>query len=190
MVVCFDPQLVVIPSELLVSIGKPYERIETSKFSAGGILQMYNEVLKLGESLGYTGKIPAPEAVKEFQEEHQSEKKVLNFEYTSPPDNHKLINRIYDALSNQEKDQSLFLLGYSMLSRLSVGLLYLLARSFESVEIEPSDKLGCIVTLRAYKEVEEVKKIFETILRASKAAEASGQVVLSVLPITTLCGEH
>ncbi|XP_043274576.1 uncharacterized protein [Venturia canescens] len=173
--------------ELLISTGKPYEKIESSKFSAVRILQIYNEVLRLGNELGFSGTIPSPEVIKEFEEENKSIKKVLNFEYTSQPNNHKLINQIYNALSNVEKNQSLVLLGYSMLSRLNVGLLYFLARTFDSVEIEPSDKCGCIITLKDFKEVEAVKKIFEQIIVASRAAEQIGHAVLSVLPITKLC---
>lgn len=151
---------------------------------------MYNATVEIAQKIGFTGPIPSLENVKVFVHEKGDADKVLNFEYTSLSDSHKLITEVYDALAGLEKNSNIIFVGYSLLSQLSIGLLYILAHTFDSLELRASDTMGCVITLKGNTADEKVSKYMREITNASSEAKRKGEAVLSVVPISTLCGKN
>ena len=174
--------------ELRISTGKPYERIESSKFCTATVLKSYKAALAIMNEIRPAGEIPSRECVEEFSKNIPADRKILHFGFTKV-NSHELINMVAEAMGKLEKDQSLILLGYSLLSQLSVGVLYLLAHTFETLEILVSETLGCIVTLNNNMKVENVAESLRNIFEASTQAIGRGEAVLSIVSISTLCGK-
>ncbi|CAG5096694.1 Protein of unknown function, partial [Cotesia congregata] len=89
-----------------------------------------------------------------------------------------------------EDQQTLVLIGYSLLTQFNVGILYFLSHTFKNVTMHVLDNLGCIITLENYCTQNSIIKNLEDILEVLNIAKNNDQDIISVIPITTLCADE
>lgn len=115
--------------------------------------------------------------------------KILCFQYTDIHCNSKIISRLCQLLQMLVYEDSLVLIGYSLLTRLNVSLLYLLNYTFYSVELQRHDKVGCLIILKNYKNDANILKIWNKINITENALRTEGKTILSLFPVSCLCGK-
>lgn len=115
--------------------------------------------------------------------------KILCFQYTDIPCDSKIISRLCQLLQMLVYKDSLVLIGYSLLTRLNVSLLYLLSYTFHSIELQSHDKVGCLIILKNYKNDASILKIWEKINITENALRTEGKTILSLLPVSYLYGK-
>lgn len=173
-----------------ISLGIPYEKIQSSRFCVTKFLKTFNSTFEIKNELNIGWNYPDEEISKKFiQELNDKDVKILAFQYTNWMNN-SLIHDVKNIIDSLKKNQTLILIGYSLLIQLNVGLLYLLAHTFDKCEMKTNDDVGCIITLRNFKEdkliIDNLNKIYEE----SEKAQDNAQTVLSVIPIAKLCGNN
>lgn len=128
-----------------------------------------------------------------FIEKMENEgKRVYCFGYTPDVENN-LITRIFEIAEKIETNGTIVLLGYCLLTQLNVGILYLLAHAFETLEMSVTKDLGLIVTLKNAKNLEtrtRIIEIFKEISTISENARNKDKLVISIFPIIKLCGKN
>ncbi|XP_015185420.1 PREDICTED: cap-specific mRNA (nucleoside-2'-O-)-methyltransferase 2 [Polistes dominula] len=170
--------------------GKPFCRVFNSKFYNIRILNMQNEIENILDELQLKNySFPSDEdTVNLLQELHiTSNYLTLCLQYTNLNYNSTLIFQIYELLYTLVIHENLVLIGYSLLTRLNISLLYLLNYTFESMELIPHEKVGCLIILKNYKNNPNIFKMWEKIVQINKKLQTEGKTVLSLIPISHLC---
>lgn len=159
----------------------------------GKFLKIRNRVFDLLEKLGIDYNCNHLELIRDFINETENDEtnnyKYLSFKESFHVNNNKTLNKINKKLKSISKGDSLVLIGYSLLTQLNVGVLYLLAHTFQSLGIIMNEKFGCIIILKYNLLIHSILECFKEVHKAIIKAEAVGETVLSVLPITKLCGK-
>ncbi|XP_014616510.1 PREDICTED: cap-specific mRNA (nucleoside-2'-O-)-methyltransferase 2 [Polistes canadensis] len=169
--------------------GKPFYRVFNSKFYNIKILNIQNEIENILDELQLKSCFPSDEdTVNLLQELNITPSYItLCFQYTDLHYNSTLISKIYELLCTFVIDDNLVLIGYSLLTRLNISLLYLLNYTFESMELIPHKKVGCLIILKNYKNNANIFKMWEKIVKTDKKLRTEGKTILSLIPISHLC---
>ncbi|XP_043674264.1 cap-specific mRNA (nucleoside-2'-O-)-methyltransferase 2-like isoform X1 [Vespula pensylvanica] len=170
-------------------IGKPFYKLFNSRFCNSRILNIQIDLENILDILHLKKFFPSNEDTHNLlQELHTTLNcKILCFQYTDIPCDSKIISRLCQLLQMLVYKDSLVLIGYSLLSRLNVSLLYLLSYTFHSIELQSHDKVGCIIILKNYKNDASILKIWEKINITENALRTEGKTILSLLPVSYLC---
>lgn len=176
-----------------MTMGKPYRRIQSSKFATIKILRTQNRIFEIMDTINLSVDFPTKEnAVQYLESKNYSGMpniRVLQFQHTSEKNNYELIHKVHETLKNCVKGDDIVLIGYSLLSQLNVGLLNLLARFFVSLIFQPDSKVGYVVILKYYISDSE-KESFEKLIEVAETAKSKNMMVLSVFSMLDLCGKE
>lgn len=127
----------------------------------------------------------AGELVQQIDPSHE----ILSFQFVQDYDSHRTIAQIYDRLEELQPEQTLVLVGYSLLTQLNIGLLYLLGNSFNKITIEIHDNEGYRLKLETYRRNEKVLNYLREILTASHSACKENMSIWSIIPMMVLYGK-
>ena len=174
-------------------MGKPYRRIQSSKFSTIKVLRTQNRIFEIIDTMNLSIDFPSKENLVQYLEDKNytgmPNIKVLQFQHTNEQNNYEMIHKVHETLKNCLKGDDIILIGYSLLSQLNVGLLNLLARFFVSLIFKPDSKVGYVVILKYYISDSE-KESFEKLLEVAETAKSRDMIVLSVFSMLDLCGKE
>ncbi|RLU27367.1 hypothetical protein DMN91_001169 [Ooceraea biroi] len=173
---------------LEIQTGKLFSKIRSSRFCDTRILQMLNTIDNVMQDTRSTVCFPPAEAITQLSTEQQNDPnyEILSFEFVHNYDSHRTITQVSDRLDKLQTGQTLILLGYSLLTQLNVGLLYLLSSSFEKIIIETCDNEGYRVKLETYRRNEKIINNLQEILAASHNARKENMAVWSIVPMMIL----
>jgi len=133
---------------------------------------------------------PSAEVIRQFTKQQTDlNHEILYFQFVYNYDSHRTIAEICDRLGKLQTGQTLILFGYSLLTQLNIGLLYLLSSFFEKVIIETYDNIGYCIKLKIYRHNENIMNKLHEILTISYNARKKNMAVWSILPITILYGK-
>ncbi|XP_046739666.1 cap-specific mRNA (nucleoside-2'-O-)-methyltransferase 2 [Diprion similis] len=175
---------------LQICCGKLFLKVQSSKFCMGKFLKIRNRVFELSEKLGIDRPYNQVESIRNFVNVLENDTKnyrYLSFEPSITENSNNTLSKINKILENIVERDSLVLIGYSLLTQLNVGILYILAHMFQSLGVILNEKFGCIVILKHNLRTKSTMECFKEVHNATIKAEASSESVLSVLPITKLC---
>ncbi|XP_011688619.1 PREDICTED: cap-specific mRNA (nucleoside-2'-O-)-methyltransferase 2 isoform X2 [Wasmannia auropunctata] len=111
---------------------------------------------------------------------------ILSFQFVQDHDGHRTIAEIYERLEKLESGRTLVFIGYSLLTQLNIGLLYLLGKSFNKITVEVNDEEGYRLKLETYRRNERVLNYLHEILVVSHNAREDNMAVWSIIPMTVL----
>lgn len=177
---------------LHIDYGKKFSKVQSSKFCMGKFLKIRNKAFDLLAKLGIEHPCNELQSIQDFVSEMEGDSshyKYLNFEQSFNENNSKMLSEMNKELINIQKGDSLVLIGYSLLTQLNVGVLYILSHMFQSLGLILNEQLGCMIILKYNLRTESILECFKKVHAATIEAEAVGESVLSILPITKLCGE-
>lgn len=179
---------------MTISEGKPVSKILNSKFCYLELLQNFQEFQEATEKLDFQISLPSKETVELYKEDMSATElsacKFVQFDYMSEQNNRSTMNSVHEAFKELSEGQCLVLFGYCLLSRFNVGLLFVLAHAFDSLELRLSEALGCIITLRGKKVVKSVIQKLNQISEALERVQNQSHTILSLVPILLLCGKN
>ncbi|XP_025995352.1 cap-specific mRNA (nucleoside-2'-O-)-methyltransferase 2 isoform X2 [Solenopsis invicta] len=178
--------LQILPEELEIKMGKSFNKVRSSRFCDLTILQILNKIDNVMQDMHSTVCFPPAEFTKELAQQIDPSHEVLSFQFVQDYDSHQTIIKIYDRLEKLQSDQTLVLVGYSLLTQLNIGLLYLLGNFFENIIVEIHDNEGYRLKLQAYRRNEKVLNYFREILTASHNACKENMAIWSIIPVTVL----
>ncbi|KZC07331.1 FtsJ methyltransferase domain-containing protein 1 [Dufourea novaeangliae] len=173
-----------LPENLQITTGKLFHRICSSKFCNDNILNIQTSVHDILVDMGLNVQFPSIETINELRNDvlSQSGHQILIFQYTDVHDSHNIINKTYDAVQNLDLGDTLVLTGYSLLTYLNVGLLYLVSCAFETLKITLCGKTGAKITFEYYNNNMQVLKYLADIKAVSLSVQETGNSVLHVIP--------
>ena len=176
------------PEDLEISSGKMFRKVRSSRFCGKSILRIRNCVDDILVRMGYEIEFPSAINVNKLTEKIllRPGHKVLTFQYTDAYDSHEIIAKIHDALQELNSGETLILVGYSLLTHLSVGLLYVMSCAFNSLRLEICSDVGSKVTLQKYSYSMKILKWFLDIKAASCDARTRGKSIVKVIPASFL----
>ncbi|KAF7997281.1 hypothetical protein HCN44_005558 [Aphidius gifuensis] len=174
--------------DIKITLGLSYEIIQSSRFCITKLLKAFNSTFEIQKELSIVIDYPFIEQTNKYIEENKNDDtKFLLFQYTTMANNNLIIKNLYDTLKTLKKNNELILIGYSLLSQFNVGLLYLLAHTFDNIIMKTNDYLGCIIKLSNFNNNEYIIDYFKIIFDTSNSIEQNKQTILSVVPIKELC---
>lgn len=175
---------------LHINYGKSFSKVQSSKFCTGKFLKIRNSVFELSDKLGLDPPRDQLQSIQKFVNEVERDSKnykYLHFKQSIAENNNKTFSEINTKLSSILEGDSLVLIGYSLLTQLNVGVLYILAHMFRSLGLIFNEQFGCIIILKHNLLTDSILECFKKVQNATIEAEAAGKSVLSVIPITKLC---
>ncbi|KAK0096668.1 hypothetical protein PV326_004747 [Microctonus aethiopoides] len=176
------------PEVLKMSTAISYENIQSSKFCQPKVMRIYNSAFEIKNQLISNWQYPNDKAIGNLIKINTNDNnKYLVFHYTVKYDGFNVIEKIYTAITNLKLDQTLVLIGYSLLSQFNVGIFYFLAHTFKHIEMQFDNELGCVITLYNYICLQSVIEYLKEIFDASIVAKNSDKIILSVLSVARLC---
>ncbi|XP_078045850.1 cap methyltransferase 2 [Augochlora pura] len=177
-----------LPGDLQISLGKAFHRVLSSRLCKDGMLRIKTKVDDILASMGHKIEYPNIEKVNRLKERILNKRghKILTFKYTDIYDSNKIIIDICEVLQSLDTEDTLVLVGYSLLTCLNVGLLHLLSCSFDSLTIQHSIDTGSVITLEYYRCNKEILKYFIDIKATSSNIKQAEIAVLQIIPPTTL----
>jgi len=152
-------------------------------------VQILDKIDDVMQDMHITVCFPPAEITTEFVSQIDPSYEILSFQFIQNYDSHRIIAEIYDRLEKLESEKTLVLIGYSLLTQLNIGLLYLLGNSFNKIIVEIHDNEGYRLKLENYRRNEKVLKYLDEILIASHNACKQNMAVWSIIPITVLYGK-
>ncbi|XP_015438040.1 PREDICTED: cap-specific mRNA (nucleoside-2'-O-)-methyltransferase 2-like [Dufourea novaeangliae] len=171
-----------LPEDLQITSGKLFRRIRSSGFCNDNVLKMQNSTDDILVNMGHNIQFPSTENINQLKEVlNQSGHKLLIFQYTDDHDSHKIINKIYDAVQNLDIGDTLVLTGYSLLSYLNVGLLYVMRCTFESLKLNLCNKTGAKIILEHYNYNMKVLKYLMDVKAVSSSIQETGNAVIQII---------
>lgn len=181
-----------VPDNLAISSGKIFHRIYSSKFCDENILKIQNGVNDTLVNMGYKIQFPSAESINELKEKIlvTPNRQILIFQYTDIYDSHEIIIKIYDALQELTNGNTLVLIGYSLLTHLSVGLLYLISSAFNSVKLQPCNNMGIKITLKHYNKNLKVLEYLIYIKTMSCNAQEKGNAIFEIINASSLYDKY
>ncbi|XP_058803418.1 cap-specific mRNA (nucleoside-2'-O-)-methyltransferase 2 isoform X2 [Phymastichus coffea] len=176
--------------DVCINIGKPYSRTKSSRFCSVQVSEIFNLIfqtidLESGKHLS----LPCDESMSLYETrlEQSNMYKILRFHYTDVYDSNTTMIRFKEILTNLQIDDNLFILGFLLLTQFHIGLIYILAHTFESVEFNINEELGCILHFKSFKNRALVLKTFQEIFETQQqTASSKEKVILSVISIMEL----
>lgn len=177
-----------LPEDLEISSGKMFRKVCSSRFCGKNILKIQNCVNDILVHMGYEIQFPSAMNINKLTEKllTKTGHKILVFRYTDVYDSHEIISKIHDALQDLNSGETLILVGYSLLTHLSVGLLYIISCAFNSLKLEICSDLGSKITLQKYSYSLKILKWFLDIKAASSDAQMKGKSIVKVIPASFL----
>ena len=137
--------------------------------------------------------LPTNESIEKFELKMQkvwdNTYKISHFRYTEIYDNKKTISRIKEILNNLEMENNLVLIGFLSLTQFNVGLIYLLAHTFDNVEFNINEEIGCSITYKGFRKKDIVLKIIDQINETAESVLTNDTTILSVISVTELYGK-
>ncbi|XP_029155905.1 LOW QUALITY PROTEIN: cap-specific mRNA (nucleoside-2'-O-)-methyltransferase 2 [Nylanderia fulva] len=177
--------------DLEIRGGKSFNKVCSSHFCDSKILQMLNQIDdKLRDTRSkalYSFVFSSAEMIQEQRIDPTYE--ILSFQFFRDYDSHRTIAEIYDRLEQLQIGQTLVLIGYSLLTQLNVGLLYLVGDLFDNIIVEVHDNEGYRIKLEKYRRNDKILNNLLEILRASNNMRDQN-MIWSVIPITFLYECH
>ncbi|CAK9815631.1 Cap-specific mRNA (nucleoside-2'-O-)-methyltransferase 2 [Anthophora plagiata] len=172
-----------LPKELQICSGKKFHTICSSKFCSKYALKIKNGVDDLLIKINHKIEFPSVESIQELEAKilHKSNHKIVVFKYTDTYDNHKMITEIYDALQKLNNGTTLTLIGYSLFTHCSIGLLYIISCAFNSLKVTVHNDLGLKITLHHYNYNLKVLNFLNEINVASSEAQRQGNAILEII---------
>ncbi|CAL7946995.1 unnamed protein product [Xylocopa violacea] len=172
-----------LPENLEIRSGKTFDKICSSKFCNKIALRVQNGVDDTLNKINREVQFPSAESISKLLDKIQrmQKHKTLIFRYTDAYDSHRIINEIYDTLHNLEDGTTLVLIGYSLLTHLSIELFYLISFAFNSLEIIVCNDVGLQIKLLHYKYNFKVLRFLNEIKAASSEAQRSGKAILGIM---------
>nr|XP_012146553.1 PREDICTED: cap-specific mRNA (nucleoside-2'-O-)-methyltransferase 2 isoform X1 [Megachile rotundata]XP_012146555.1 PREDICTED: cap-specific mRNA (nucleoside-2'-O-)-methyltransferase 2 isoform X1 [Megachile rotundata] len=185
---CMKYESTKLPENLHICSGKIFHRICNSKFCSRIALKIKNGVDDILMTLGYKIQFPSTESIKKLEDEvfNKFQHKVLVFPSTNEYDSHKIITKICDTIQCLNSGETLILIGYPLLTYLSVGLLYILSCTFSVLKVTASNDLGLKITLENYNSNLKALEFLHEIKAASVNIEKQGKAVLEIIPVSVL----
>lgn len=161
-----------------------FQRICSSKFCSKRLLKILNRVDDILVKMECKIQFPAIGSIDKLEAmvSHKPGHEILVFRYTDTYDSHKIISDIYDVLQELDSGATLVLIGYSLLTHLNIGLLYLLGCTFNSVKITACNDMGLKITLHHYNYNLRALKFLNEIKAASIEALKQEKAVLEIIP--------
>ncbi|XP_020279449.1 cap-specific mRNA (nucleoside-2'-O-)-methyltransferase 2 isoform X3 [Pseudomyrmex gracilis] len=174
-------RLRILPESVEIQTGKSFTKVRSSRFSDVQCLNVLNTLdTIIVRETGTTICFPSANLTREQQEDPNQE--ILNFQFVPVFDNHKTIIEICDRFKKLRTGQALTLVGYSLLTQLNVGLLYLLGNCFDKVVVTICDNEGYHIRLETYQPNEKVSNILHEILAISNSEQNKHKAVWSIIP--------
>ncbi|KOC59396.1 FtsJ methyltransferase domain-containing protein 1 [Habropoda laboriosa] len=172
-----------LPKELQICLGKRFHTICSSKFCSKSALKIKNGVDDLLIKINHKIQFPSVESIHELEAEilHTSRHKIVVFQYTDIYDSHKMIIEIYDALQKLNNGTTLTLIGYSLFTHYSIGLLYIISCAFNSLKVTVHNDLGLKITLHHYNYNLKVLNFLNEISVASSEAQRQGKAIVEII---------
>lgn len=132
---------------------------------------------------------PPAKVTSELAQQIDPSHEILNFQFVQDYDSHRTITKIYDRLEKLQSEQTLIFVGYSLLTQLNIGLLYLLGNLFSKIIVEIHDNEGYRLKLETYRRNEKVLNCLREILTASYNARQENMAIWSIIPMAVLYGK-
>lgn len=177
--------------DVCITVGKPFERVQNSRFCPVQISEIYNllfQAVDMEKNLSLC--LPPKENIEKHELYHTNQsQEFLHFCYTDPCNNYNIISNILQTLLSFKKGKDLVLFGYLLLTQFNVGLAYLLSHTFEKIEFTVSDKIGCSIIFKNFLCKESILKSLEVICKTAENAASSNLTILSVITVTELYGK-
>ncbi|KAF3424604.1 hypothetical protein E2986_09174 [Frieseomelitta varia] len=171
------------PEELQIRFGKVFHKIGTSKFCNKIALKIKNGVDDILIKMNLKIQFPSIENIEKLRAEIlcKPRHEVLIFDYTDIYDSHRIIIEIYDTLQKLDVGTTLVLIGYSLLTHLSIELLYLISCAFNSLTITICNDVGLKIILYHYNYNPKVLKFLNEINAASSEAQKQEKAILEII---------
>lgn len=131
---------------------------------------------------------PSAEVTRELAQQIDSNHEILSFQFVHY-DSHQTIAKIYNRLKNLQPKQTLIFVGYSLLTQLNVGLLFLLGNFFDKIIVEVHHNEDYLLKLETYRCNEKVLNYLHKILTVSYNAHQENMAIWSIIPISILYGK-
>ncbi|XP_053988812.1 cap-specific mRNA (nucleoside-2'-O-)-methyltransferase 2 [Hylaeus volcanicus] len=176
------------PEDLHISFGKIFSKVYSSRFCCESVLNIQKGVNDILANMGCKIQYPSTESINELKKTIliKSKYKSLFFQYTDIYDSHEIIRKINNTLQNLSSGDHLILIGYSLLTHLSVGLFHLISCSFKSVKLKFCNNLGLKITLKHYNYNPKILKNLIDIETISCNAQEKGNSILEIIPVSFL----
>ncbi|XP_036149848.1 cap-specific mRNA (nucleoside-2'-O-)-methyltransferase 2 isoform X1 [Monomorium pharaonis] len=175
-----------LPEVIEIKTGKLFSRVRSSRFCDLTILQILNEIDNMMQEMHSTVYFPSAKFTRALARQIDSNHEILSFQFVQNYDSHQTITKIYDRLKKLQPKQTLILVGYSLLTQLNIGLLFLLGNFFNKIIIEIHNTEGYYLKLESYRYNERVLNYLGEILAASHNARKENMAIWSILPMTIL----
>ncbi|XP_011647004.1 cap-specific mRNA (nucleoside-2'-O-)-methyltransferase 2 isoform X1 [Pogonomyrmex barbatus] len=176
-----------LPESLEIQTGKSFNKVCSSRFCDSRIQQILNNIDNILQDIPYKIiRFPLTEITREFTQQIDPSHEILSFQFVQDYDSHQTITKIYDRLKKLQSEQTLILIGYSLLTQLNVGLLFLLGNFFNKIIVEVHDNEGYRIKLETYQRNEKLLNYLREILIASHNARNENMAIWSIIPITVL----
>lgn len=171
-----------------IQSGKLFNKVRSSRFCDSKILQILTKIDHIVQKCT-TVYFPSAEVAKELAQQIDSNHEILSFQFAQDDNSHQTIFKIYDQLKKLQSKQTLIFIGYSLLTQLNVGLLFLLGNFFDKIIVKVNHNEGYCIILETYRCNEEILNYLHTILIASQNALQKNMTVWSIVPIKILYGK-
>lgn len=169
--------------------GRSFNKVRSSHFCDSRIQQMLNKIDDILRDTRFTMLyhalcFPSAETIEEQRIDPTHE--MLCFQFVRDYDSHRTIADIYNRLEKLQIGQTLVLIGYSLLTQLNVGLLYLLGGLFDKITVEICYNEGYRIKLEKYKHDDKILSNLHEIFMASTNILQENMTIWSIIPITFL----
>ncbi|XP_017764342.1 PREDICTED: cap-specific mRNA (nucleoside-2'-O-)-methyltransferase 2 [Eufriesea mexicana] len=171
------------PEDLQIRSGKVFHKICNSKFCNKNALRIQNDINDAVDTLNYKIEFPSIESIENLKIKLLCKPKheILIFRYTDIYDSHKIITEIYNILQHLDIGTTLVLIGYPLLTHLSIELLYLISCAFNSLEVEVCNYVGLKIKLYHYNYNHKVLYFLNEIKAASSEAYKQEKAILEII---------
>lgn len=169
--------------------GRSFNKVRSSHFCDSRIQQMLNKIDDIlrdtrSAMLYHALCFPSAEMIEEQRIDPTHE--MLCFQFVRNYDSHQTIADIYTRLKKLQIGQTLVFIGYSLLTQLNVGLLYLLGDLFDKITVEICDNEGYRIKLEKYRHDDKILSNLHEILTASTNILQENMTIWSIIPIAFL----
>ncbi|XP_043475485.1 cap-specific mRNA (nucleoside-2'-O-)-methyltransferase 2 isoform X1 [Leptopilina heterotoma] len=180
--------------KLWINFGKPYRRIQSSKFVPTKILKTLNQSFEVMEIMNICSDFTTEESVIKYLDRMRFNEElttIIKFKHINEENNYQLINDIYETLGKIAQGNNLVFIGYSLFSQMNVGLLKLVSRFFYSMNFQPDNNLGYVIIFNNLLSEKNTisrngRKNFDQLLQVAKLAKSKEKIILSVFSMLDL----
>ncbi|XP_011506063.1 PREDICTED: cap-specific mRNA (nucleoside-2'-O-)-methyltransferase 2 [Ceratosolen solmsi marchali] len=174
-----------------VTVGKPFKRINNSRFCTVQTVDIFNLLFEIaGMEQNVELYLPTKEDIMEYEikikKSFNDSYKIIHFRFNELYKNDEIITLIKETLTKLQKGDNLILLGFLLLTQFNVGIIYLLANTFHSVEFNTNEEVGYSVILKNFISEDLILQEIEQIHKIAKDVNKSNAIVFSIISITEL----